>query len=196
MHRRFSDPAAETKSLLLASYIPETTQFMANELERSGRARAFETIVFGGLAIGVLDFLDATIFFMTYAGAAFTRIWQGVAAGLLGRDASVAGGWNTAALGIFLHFVIAFLVASVYYLCTKISGWLIRHPIISGLAFGVIANFVMQWIVIPLSNAGGPTPAPFRWPVFLNSVIGHALLVGPPVALIATWSARRDRSAG
>ncbi len=155
---------------------------------------AFETIVYGGLTIGVLDLLDASIFFSLYSGAAFQRIWQGVAAGVLGRDAAVAGGWNTAALGIFLHFVIAFLIAATYFIGTRITGFLVRHAVISGLAFGVIANFVMQYAVIPLSAAGGPTPAPFRWPVFLNSVIGHAFLVGLPVALIAAWSARKRSS--
>lgn len=157
------------------------------------RPSAFETILYGGLATGILDFLDATIFFMAYSGAAFTRIWQSVAAGILGRESAVAGGWNTAFLGIFLHFVIAFLVATTYFLATRITDFLVRHPIVSGLVFGVIANFVMQWVVIPLSAAGGPTPAPFRWPVFLNGVIGHAFLVGLPVALIATWSAKRNR---
>ena len=69
-----------------------------------GKPSAFETIVYGGLAIGILDFLDASIFFTLYTGASLARIWQGVAAGLLGRDAAVAGGWNTAGLGIALHF--------------------------------------------------------------------------------------------
>ncbi len=160
----------------------------------AGKPRAFDTIVFGGVAIGILDFLDATIFFMAYSGAAFTRVWQGVAAGVLGRETSVAGGWNTAALGILLHFVIAFLIATVYYIGARSIPFLIHYPIVSGLSFGVIANFVMQYVVIPLSAAGGPTPALFRWPVFLNSVIGHALLVGLPVALIAVWSAKRQRS--
>jgi hypothetical protein len=158
---------------------------------RGGSPSAFDTIVLGGLAIGVLDLLDASIFFSLYSGAALQRIWQGVAAGVLGRDAAVAGGWSTAALGIFLHFVIAFLVAATYFVGTRITDFLVRRPVISGLAFGVIANFVMQYVVIPLSAAGGPTPAPFRWPVFLNGVIGHAFLVGLPVALIAAWSARK-----
>ncbi|HVF46409.1 MAG TPA: hypothetical protein VNA17_02470 [Pyrinomonadaceae bacterium] len=162
-----------------------------NERAVLGRPGVFHTIVYGGMAIGVLDFLDATLFFMLYSGASFARIWQGVAAGLLGRETAVAGGWNTAALGILLHFVIAFLVAAVYFTGTRVSSFLVRYPLISGLSFGVIVNFVMQYAVIPLSNAGGPTPAPFRWPVFLNSVIGHALLVGLPVAIIAAWSARR-----
>lgn len=159
-----------------------------------GKAKAFDTIVYGGLAIGILDFLNASIFFMLYSGASFPRIWQSVAAGILGRDAAVAGGWNTAALGIFLHFVIAFLVAAIYFAGTRISDFLIRRPVISGLIFGVIVNFVMQYVVLPLSNAGGPTPAPFRWEPFLNGVIGHALFVGLPVALIAAWSAKRTRN--
>ena len=160
----------------------------------NARPRLFDTIVYGGLAIGILDFLDATIFFMVYSGAAFQRIWQSVAAGLLGRDTAVAGGWNTALLGIFLHFVIAFLVATFYYLGARNISFLVRRPVISGLIFGVIANFVMQYVVIPLSAAGGGAPAPFRLPVFLNSVIGHALFVGLPVALIAAWSARKTSS--
>lgn len=164
---------------------------MANDTYPLGSPSAFKTIVYGGLAIGILDFLDASIFFMLYTGAAFPRVWQGVAAGLLGRDAAVAGGWNTAALGIFLHFVIAFIIAAVYYAGTLVLPFLLRRPVVCGLAYGVVCNFVMQWVVIPLSAAGGPTPAPFRLPVFLNSVIGHALLVGLPVALIAAWSAKK-----
>ena len=160
------------------------------ELNVPRRPRAFDTIFYGGLAIGILDFLDATSFFMFYSGAAFSRIWQSVAAGVLGRDTAVEGGWNTAALGIFLHFVIAFLVATVYWIGARNIRFLIMRPVVSGLIFGVIANFVMQYVVIPLSAAGG-TAAPFRLPVFLNSVIGHALLVGLPVALIASRSAKK-----
>ncbi len=168
---------------------------MADDNYPLGRPSAFETIVYGGLAIGILDFLDASIFFTLYTGATLQRVWQGVAAGLLGRDAAVAGGWNTAALGIFLHFVIAFIIAAVYYAGTRVLPVLLRHAVLCGLAYGVVCNFFMQWVVIPLSAAGGSTPAPFSLPVFLNSVIGHALLVGLPVALIARWSAKRVEQA-
>ena len=161
--------------------------------DRNGlRPSAFETIVYGGLAIGVLDFLDATLFFGLYSGAPFQRIWQGVSAGMLGSEAARAGGWNSAALGILLHFVVAFCVATVYYLAARNISFLIRHPVISGLIFGVLAHFVMKYVVIPLSAIG--TAGPYTLPNFLNSVIGHALVVGLPVALIAAWSAKRSRS--
>jgi hypothetical protein len=155
------------------------------------RPRAFDTIVYGGLAIGVLDFLDATLFFGLGYGAPFMRIWQSVAAGLLGRERAIAGGLKTAVLGLCLHFLIAFIIATVFYVACSILPLLIKHAVISGLLYGVVAYFVMTHIVVPLSNATprtGPTP----WPIFLNGIIGHALLVGLPVALIARRSARAN----
>jgi hypothetical protein len=154
------------------------------------KPQAFDTIVYGGLAIGILDFFDASIFFPLYYGISFLDVWHGPASGLVGRDASRSGGLNTALLGIFLHFAVAFCIASVYFLLSRTLPPLIRHPIISGILFGVAAHFVMQYVVIPFS-------AIHIWPTWpplgslLNSLIGHAVLVGLPVALIANWSAQR-----
>lgn len=156
-----------------------------------GRPRAFETIVFGGLAIGILDFLDASIFFPLYYGITFLDVWHGPASGFIGREASRAGGLNTALLGIFAHFLVAFGIATVYFLLSRFIPFLIKHPVICGSVYGVAAHFVMQYVVIPLS-AIGTVP---NWPPIgslLNSLIGHALLVGLPVALIAAWSAKRN----
>jgi len=159
-----------------------------------GKPAAFDTIVFGGLAIGVLDFIDASTFFPLYFGITVQRVWQSVSAGVLGREAAIAGGWNTAMLGMLLHFTVAFCIATVYYFLARNISSLVRHPIISGLIYGVIANYVMQFIVIPLSSIGWRS-TPFDLGSTLNSVIGHALLVGVPVALIASWSAKRNRVA-
>ena len=157
---------------------------------KTPRASAFETIVYGGLAIGILDFLEASIFFPLYFGISFTDVWHGPASGVIGREASRAGGWPTAFLGIVMHFCVAFAIASVYFLLTRLVPKLLTYPVVSGLTFGVAAHFVMQYAVIPLS-AIGTFPS---WPPIgslLNSVIGHALLVGLPVALIAAWSAKK-----
>jgi uncharacterized membrane protein YagU involved in acid resistance len=97
-------------------------------------------------------------------------------------------------LGILVHFFVAFCIATVYYFASRTIPFLIRHPIISGLVYGVIANFVMQYVVIPLSAIRTAAPLTLGWPL-VNSVVGHALLVGLPVALTATWSAKRSRAA-
>src|SRR3982751_4503137 len=122
--------------------------------ETTPRPRALETIVLGGLAIGVLDFFDASIFFPLYYGISFVDVWHGPAAGLIGREASRGGGWNTAILGIFLHFVVSFCIATVYFLLSRFLPFLVRRPIGSGVIFGVAAHFVMQYAVIPLSAIG------------------------------------------
>src|SRR6266496_6577767 len=52
----------------------------------------------------------------------------------------------------------------------------------------------MNFIVLPLS-AVGPRTGPISWAVFLNGVIGHALLVGLPISLPARRAAKRELSA-
>ena len=159
------------------------------------RAKASETIVYGGLAIGILDFLDASIFFPAYYGISFQQVWWGPASGVIGREAARAGGLNTAILGIVMHFCVAFSIAAVYFLMTRYVPKLLKHPVISGLLFGIAAHFVMQCVVVPLSARGGSPANVFNEPLvsMLNSLIGHALLVGLPVALIAAWSAKRNK---
>jgi hypothetical protein len=53
---------------------------------------------------------------------------------------------------------------------------------------------MMQCVVVPLSARGGNPAGVFGEPVgsMMNSLIGHALLVGLPVALIASWSAKKN----
>ena len=161
-----------------------------NNSESVAKPRAFATILYGGLAIGVLDWLEASIFFPNYFGITVQRVWQGVAAGWVGRDHAIAGGWATASLGIILHFVVAFCIAAVYFLISQQISFLIKHPFVSGLIYGIPAHFGMQFVVVPLSAIGWRSST-FDLGSFLKSIIGHAVLVGLPIALIAAWSARQ-----
>lgn len=160
-----------------------------------GKPKAFYTIIFGGLAIGILDFIDASTFFPIYYGITFQQAWWGPASGIVGREAAKAGGWNTALLGILMHFVVALCIATVYYLLSRNISLMIKRPVISGLIFGVVAHYVMQMVIVPISARGGSPMNVFSEPIgaMLNSLLGHVFLVGLPVALIAGWSARTQR---
>lgn len=148
--------------------------------------RAFDTILYGGLVVGVLDALDAVIFF-GLQGMSPINVYQYVASGLLG-SASFNGGLATALLGLLFHFLISFAVAAVYYAASLILPMLVRRAVVCGLFYGVAVFLVMNLVVLPLSS----TPkTPFSITGFLNGVIGHAILVGLPVALIARWSAQK-----
>src|SRR5580765_7950390 len=102
---------------------------LANEIEEKSSPsvpKAFETIVFGGLAIGIGDFIDGSTFFPLYYGITFQQVWWGPASGIIGREAARAGGWNTALFGMLMHFVVAFCIATVYYLFSRNISFLIR----------------------------------------------------------------------
>jgi hypothetical protein len=160
-------------------------------ISTGARPSAFGTIVYGGLAVGILDFLDANIFFGLWYGVKPMNIWRFVASGLIGPERANSGGLKTALLGIFLHFVVAFIIATVYYVASLILPILYRHPVPCGLIYGVVCYYVMTYVVVPMSLAP-PGRRPTPWPSYLNGVIGHALLIGLPVALCAWRSARTN----
>lgn len=151
------------------------------------RPRMLDVVVYGGLAGGLLDILNATTFWYLYNGAPPGVILQAIAAGLLGKDA-FAGGAGTAALGLFLHFFIACGMAAVYWLACLRSPHLLRRPVVSGTAYGIVTYLAMTYVVVPLSRATSP---PFILSWFIDSVLAHVVLVGLLLAFVARWSANR-----
>ena len=80
--------------------------------------RDLTTAAIGGGIGGLLDAIYATLLWGVYLGSNPTGIWQSVASGLLGK-ASFEGGNATAALGLTLHFFIAFCMALAYVLASR-----------------------------------------------------------------------------
>jgi hypothetical protein len=149
---------------------------------------ARETILYGGAVAGILDLLDAFVVF-GYLGVSPRRILQSIASGAFGAEA-YKGGTAMAAAGLAFHFLIALVVAAVYYAAARRMRVLVERPFLCGLAFGVAVRLVMQHIVLPLSAArAGPMP----WPLVVNGVLIHAFGIGLPIALAAAWSARRPQ---
>jgi hypothetical protein len=143
-------------------------------------------LLIGTLAVGILDILDAFVFF-GMRGAPPIRILQSIAAGVLGRS-SFRGGWATAALGLALHFFIAFVVVLVFMAASRRLGLLTRHPVAAGLVYGVAVYLVMTFVVVPASAAGGGGPP--AWAVAVNGVLIHMFGVGLPASLAARAAAR------
>lgn len=153
-------------------------------MEKTQRLSTARAILYGGLAVGILDGLYAVVVW-ALRGVKPGQVFQGVAAGLLGRE-SFAGGTPTALLGLLLHFFIAFCVAAVYVLASRRLDVLARRPVICGLLYGVLVYLVMTFVVVPLSAARGGVPTLSS---FLLNATFHALLVGLPAALFAARAA-------
>jgi len=152
-------------------------------------SNALLAIFWGGMACGVLDITQACIAWGIQNHLAPQRIFQSVAAGLLGSK-SFQGGAKSAALGLFLHFLIAFIWAVIYYVASRQIGFLTARPVIAGLLYGEFVWVMMNCVVVPLS-------AIHRWPPrtdpasIITGPILHPLLVGLPIALaVSRWAAR------
>jgi hypothetical protein len=146
-------------------------------------------VLAGGLAAGLLDIAYACGFWLIRAGVPPRRVLQSIAAGVLGREAAVAGGLATAGLGLLLHFFIATVVGIVYYLAARSAPALWQRPWLYGSLYGVAVYGVMQYVVVPLSRAGGGGGAPNPLWVTLSIVV-HAFGIGVPVALAARAALR------
>jgi hypothetical protein len=136
-------------------------------------------VLAGGLNAGALDILYAYTFWTVKSQMPAQRIFQSVAAGLLG-DASFQGGWSTAALGVALHFVISITVALVYYLVALRWSLLWRQPLLSGTIYGLLVYGVMNYIVLPMSAGGSGS----KDPLWIGlSILVHMFLIGVPCAV-------------
>ena len=139
-------------------------------------SRPLAAILVGGCIVGILDLLYAIV---VYSPKRPILIPQTIASGLLGMK-SYDGGAQTAALGVFLHFVIAIGAATVYYLASRKLPLLIERAVVCGLIYGALVYAFMHIVVVPLSAAPhshahlGYRVAEFIW---------HWLGVGLPIAL-------------
>ena len=143
-------------------------------------------ILWGGSICGVLDIGSAVIISIANGGSP-VRMLQGIAGALLG-PATFEGGLATAALGLAMHFGVAFTATTVFYLLSRRIPAMVEWAVPSGILFGVFWLLVMYRRVIPLCAAlrtldlpnvvKRPLPALWPLPLFV-----HIVCVGLPIAL-------------
>jgi hypothetical protein len=137
-------------------------------------------IFVGGLIAGVFD-LTYAIVFSALHNVSPIRVVQSVASGLLG-NAAFDGGLSTAILGVFLHFLIAFTWASIFYMLSGMIPLLTQHAVVSGLLYGALIYAVMYLIVLPISAY--PIKINFALSRVVINLVAHMFLIGLPIALV------------
>jgi uncharacterized membrane protein YagU involved in acid resistance len=150
---------------------------------------ALRAIGWGGLIGGMLDILDALLFY-GMRGVTPQRLLQGIARGLLGAPA-MQSGWAAAALGLGLHFLIAFTAAAVYYAASRKLRMLRERPILSGLLYGFAVFLFMNTVVLPLSAIHQSPTAVMQFSIAsANAVLAVMLFIGLPIAISVNRYAR------
>ena len=135
-----------------------------------------------GLLTGLVDGLFSSVLSVAFYHSTVTRLFQGVASTVLGAGA-FDGGTSTAALGLLMHFGVAFGWSAVFLMVAMRSRW-VRQAIASryGVAttaalYGPLIWMVMSLVVIP-SLVHRPPTINIRWWIQL---IGHMPFVGVPI---------------
>jgi hypothetical protein len=146
-------------------------------------SRAVIAIVLGGLIAGALDITYACVHYGLVYDVPPMRIFQSVASGVFGSEEARAGGWNTASIGLGLHFIMTTIMAAFFVAWTRMVPALNRWPLLAGPTYGLAIFALMQFVVLPLSANGGGSPPEGQF--LLGGLLIHAFGVGYVIAFIA-----------
>lgn len=144
-------------------------------------AGLLRAVLLGGVAAGTLDAVDGVVFNGLANGLNPIQVLQYIASGFYGA-ASFNMGLGSASVGAVAHYFIALVLALIYVVATRIAPVMQRHWVALGLVFGAAVFLTMNFVVLPLTNV---VAAPVTLAFLVNGLIGHALLVGLPIARAA-----------
>jgi hypothetical protein len=146
---------------------------------RQGIGNELSAILLGGFIAGTIDIGAAAL--INFISPLL--ILHFIAGGLLGK-AALAGGAAVGVLGLGLQWAMSLLIAAVYVVACGRLPVLRRRWIASGVAYGVVVFFVMNYVVVPLSAWG-------RWPHFSAEKFAENLLAMLIFGLIIAFFAQR-----
>ena len=154
----------------------------------SGKSQLPRAILWGWLICGVMDISAAFISAYVQAGRSPLQLLQGVAGALVGPT-TFNYGLATAALGLAMHFSVAFTVTAIFYGLSRRFPVLLRGGgVPAGLIYGAGVYFAMFRGVLPvmielkalyLTGYVRPPPPALGLPQFII----HLFCVGLPIAL-------------
>jgi hypothetical protein len=160
---------------------------------RGNEMRNIWAALLGGAAAGLFDHLSA-LAAVVPNGVSVTRVHQFLASALIGPAAAYSGGWETAALGLCVHFTLTTLMAGAFVIAAQKFPILLRYPWYSGPTYGVLIYFFMNYFAVPLSAVASWKPGA-GW-ALVGGVLAHCFYVGIPIAFIARAFLRADVPAG
>lgn len=142
------------------------------------------TILGIGLLAGTLD-IGENLIFNAFRGIMPTMVFQYIASGLIGAAAR-QGGLASVLLGILLHYLIALIWTTLFYLASRKFTLMTTRPVICGLLYGGVVYLVMNFIVLPMSGVPHPATA-ISLASRVNGVLALLFCVGLPVSLLVSF---------
>jgi hypothetical protein len=149
-------------------------------------------LILTGLVTGVVDGLFSSVLSAVFYHSTVRRLFQGVAATLLGNKAFDSG-TPSAVVGVLMHFGVAFGWSAVFLFLVMRSTWIeglltSRYGVVKVASlYGPFIWLVMSLAVIPLL-VHRPPAIGIRWWIQL---VGHIPFVGIPIVACASYGGWR-----
>jgi hypothetical protein len=128
---------------------------------------------------GTLDILFAMILTLAF-GREIPNMLRFVASGPF--PGATGMGTAGAVLGLVVHYVLMAIMATGLVLLVRWRPGLVETPLRTGLAYGIITYFIMNWLVVPLRFHA---PLPPKAMSVATQLFAHVVLVGIPMAYVS-----------
>jgi len=128
---------------------------------------------------GTLDILFAMILTVAF-GREIPKMLRYVASGPF--PSAVDMGTAGAILGLIVHFALMAIMATAFMLLVRWKPERLDTPLLTGIAYGVLTYFIMNWAVVPLRFH---TALPPKTLSIVTQAFAHIVLVGVPMSYIA-----------
>jgi hypothetical protein len=127
---------------------------------------------------GTLDILFAMVLTLLF-GRHIGDMLRYVASGPV--PAAIGWGSGGALLGLLVHFTLMAIMATAFVLIVRARPPLLETPLRTGLAYGIVTYFAMNWLVVPLRFH---TPLPPKPISVATQLFAHLVLVGLVFAFV------------
>ena len=146
------------------------------------------TFFLTGFVAGTMDATAASIQYYLRTGKSPGAVWRYVAGALMGPSAATGGG-GTIAIGLLMHYGIAFGWTLLFFLAASRVAALRSNPFIIGPLYGVFVWAMMTRVLVPLTYIGPPKTFDAVQAAIAAAII--VVCIGMPIALgaRALWSA-------
>ncbi|CAN5305406.1 hypothetical protein BH10BAC4_BH10BAC4_08160 [soil metagenome] len=140
-------------------------------------------IITAGLIAGTLDILSAFTLVFTRTGKNPIIVLNYISSAIFGKQTAYSGGALMSAIGLLMHYMIAFGWAILFFLLFPKFRLLRFNKIVVGLFYGIFVWTMMNLVLVPMTLI---PPSPFNVTNAVTNVIILMVAIGLPISILAS----------
>ncbi len=161
-----------------------------NPREENSSPKLTSAIIIAGLIAGTIDILSAFTMVFSRSGKSPLPVLNYIASAIFGAEEAYGGGPAMMAIGLLMHYMIAFGWTILFFLLYPKLSILRGNKIVVGLVYGIFVWGMMNLILVPFLTRIPRVPFEMmtKSAYLTNAVINCIILmyaIGLPVSIVA-----------